>query len=86
MQGILGPVPMHRDASLHIPTIPVLPSTFGANFQWFLYCALCLPFRSAGMDPDLVSNMLMGLGSMSRIAVELLLKLQSDRSLLMILT
>ncbi|EMP25730.1 hypothetical protein UY3_17193 [Chelonia mydas] len=78
MQGILGPVPKPRDASVHIPAIPVLPSTFGAIFQRFLYCALCLPFRSVGMEPELLRNMLTSLASMSRLAVELLLKIQSD--------
>ncbi|EMP33314.1 hypothetical protein UY3_09544 [Chelonia mydas] len=34
--------------------------------------------RSAGMEPEVLKNMLMGLASMLRLAVELLLKLQTD--------
>ncbi|CAM5120087.1 unnamed protein product, partial [Eretmochelys imbricata] len=78
VRGILGPVPTPRDASLRIPAIPVLPSAFGAIFQRFLYCSLCLPFRSAGVDPEVLRSMLMGLASKSHLAVELFLKLQSD--------
>ncbi|CAM4571328.1 unnamed protein product, partial [Lepidochelys kempii] len=77
-RGILGPVPTPRDASVRIPAIPVLRSTFGAIFQRFFYCALCLPFRSAGMEPELLRNMLTSLASTSCLAVKLLLKIQSD--------
>ncbi|EMP36702.1 hypothetical protein UY3_06097 [Chelonia mydas] len=78
VQGILGPVSMPRDASVRIPAIPVLPSTFGAIFQLFLYCTLCLPFQSAGMEPELLRSMLTSLTSTSRLAVELFLMIQSD--------
>ncbi|EMP25607.1 hypothetical protein UY3_17296 [Chelonia mydas] len=73
-QGILGLVPVPRDVLLCIPAIPMLPSAFGAIFQWFVYCALCL--WSAGMDPALLTNMLLALTNTLQVAVELFLKLQ----------
>ncbi|EMP29529.1 hypothetical protein UY3_13339 [Chelonia mydas] len=78
VRGILGPVPTPPDASVRIPAIPLLPSTFGAIFQWFLYYALCLPFRSAGMEPKLLRSMLTSRASTSRLAVELFLMIQSN--------
>ncbi|EMP36312.1 hypothetical protein UY3_06527 [Chelonia mydas] len=77
-RDILGPVPTPHDASVHIPAIPLLPSTFGAIFPRFLYCALCLPFRSAEMEPKLLRSMLTSLVSTSHLAVELFLMIQSD--------
>ncbi|CAM5106179.1 unnamed protein product [Eretmochelys imbricata] len=56
----------------------MLPPTFAAIFQRFLYCALCLPFWSAGIEPELLRSMLMGRASTSCLAVELFLMIQSD--------
>ncbi|EMP39955.1 hypothetical protein UY3_02825 [Chelonia mydas] len=78
VRGILGPVPMPCDVSVPIPAVPVLLSTFGTIFQCFLCCTLCLPFRSAGMEPKLLRSMLMSLANTSRLAVELFLMIQSD--------
>ncbi|KAM7175159.1 uncharacterized protein RBU57_001445 [Macrochelys suwanniensis] len=66
---------MPRHALLHIPENPVLQSTFGAIFQRLVYCVPCL-FRGAGMDPELLTSTLLALTNMSRVAVELFLKLQ----------
>ncbi|CAM5148172.1 unnamed protein product [Eretmochelys imbricata] len=77
-RDVLGPVPTPHDALVRIPATPVFPSTFGTIYQCFFYCALCLPFRSAGMEPKLLRSMLMSLTSTSRLAVDVFLMIQSD--------
>uniref|UniRef100_A0A674JMX9 Interleukin-6 receptor subunit beta n=1 Tax=Terrapene triunguis TaxID=2587831 RepID=A0A674JMX9_9SAUR len=76
VRGILDPVPMPHDASLRIPSVRASVHIWHRLSAFFVLRTL-FPFGQR-MDPELVRNMLMGLASMSRIAIKLLLKLQSD--------